>query len=150
MSHVRGGYKFGLGNDAGYKSARSKANMREFRQINETYFIDICEKYLMMTREQILAASKDHQLPMLEAWVVSIISKAIKMGDTNRLDFLLNRMIGRVRTPIEIVTPPLPPEPIEIDLSRLSLETLKQLEYAKVIDVTPEQPDNAGDQGGNL
>lgn len=150
MAHVRGGYKFSKGNDAGVIGARSQANMREFRKINESYFIDLCEKYLTMTRTEILAASKDYNLPMLEAWLVSIISKAIKTGDTNRLDFLLNRMIGKVRQPIEILPPPPPPpapEAIEINLSLLSTETLKQLEYAKVIDVTPEQHDDQSDQG---
>lgn len=101
-------------------------------------FEQLCNKYLSMSKDEIDTARKDPKLTMLEVMIVSVIHKAIVHGDQKRLDFLLDRLIGKVVQPIEYHPPP-PPKQIQFDVTQLPTEVLKQLAQAtEIIDVTPK------------
>lgn len=56
----------------------------------------IVGKFANMTREELQSVVADPKSTMIEITVASIMVKAAKDGDYTRLDFILNRSIGRV------------------------------------------------------
>lgn len=76
-------------------------DVREIRQMTVNEFTRITNKYLNMTKEQVITATKNPNLTAIEALVASVISKAIYGGDQMRLNALLDRLIGKVPDKIE-------------------------------------------------
>jgi hypothetical protein len=62
-------------------------------------------KYQWMGLDELEVAMKDEKRSMLEHMIMSIIHKAMKQGDQNRLEFLFNRTIGKVKEVTEIQLP---------------------------------------------
>ena len=62
-------------------------------------------KYQWMSLDELEVALKDPKRSMLEHMVMSIIHKAVKHGDQNRLEFLFNRTIGKVKDQVEVSLP---------------------------------------------
>ena len=71
-------------------------DIRKARQLTASKFTEITTKYLGMTKEQLIEATKAPGTPALELMVAQIMSKAIINGDQTRLNFLLDRLIGKV------------------------------------------------------
>lgn len=65
-------------------------------------------RLLGKTREELQSISRDPLASALDLTVVSILSKAIQQGDSHRLDFLLNRIIGPVKAEIDLTVHPKP------------------------------------------
>lgn len=63
-------------------------------------FERIANRFLSMTREEIQTKLKDPTTTALELMIGSIIVKSVQGGDQRRLDFVLDRTIGKVLTPI--------------------------------------------------
>lgn len=59
-------------------------------------------KFIQMTREQLSAVKNNPQATLLELTLHSIFTHAINHGDHVRLDFVLNRLIGKSREKIEM------------------------------------------------
>lgn len=118
---------------------KSPAELKAARKLTRTEFESIASKYMSMSKKDIEAASRDENLTMLESMIVSIIHKAISHGDQRRLDFLLDRLIGKVVQPIEVLPPPPPPPTtrVQIDVSSMSDEQVRMLFGAVERDVTP-------------
>ena len=116
----------------------SPPELAHARKLTRMEFELICAKYLNATKEQIKEATKDPNLTMLEAMIVSLINKAIVHGDQKRLDFLLDRLIGKVVQPIEY-TPPPPPRHIQLDVKNMPTETIRLLANATERDVTESE-----------
>lgn len=129
---------FEKGNTYGKTSHKpDHPDLKTVRKLTRSDFEMACNKYLQLDSEEIAKLQKSKKLPMIDMMIVSIIHKAIVHGDQKRLDFLLDRLIGKVVQPIEYVAPP-PPVRIQFDLSQLPTETLRQLAEATERDVTPE------------
>lgn len=62
-------------------------------------------KYNYLPLKDLEVLKKDMTLMVLDHMVISIIIKALKHGDQNRMQFLLDRTIGRVKEVKEIVLP---------------------------------------------
>ena len=85
------------GRRAGQKSSR--ALPPDIKSAREAFVYDVEEamyKYLSYTKEDIVKATRSVKTKALDLAILSIIHKAIVHGDTQRLDFLLNRTIGKV------------------------------------------------------
>lgn len=123
------------GNPAG--AAKLPEEIKAARKLTRIEFETIVNKYLYLSEEELNEKRKDKTLTLIEMMVLSIVQKAIVQGDEKRLDFLLDRMIGKVVQPIEYVPPPRPVN-IIIDVTNLDLDTLRQLERATEKDVTPK------------
>lgn len=54
-------------------------------------------KYSEHTKDEMLRALKDPKTPALDLVVLNILTKAITKGDQQRLGFLLDRTIGKVK-----------------------------------------------------
>lgn len=53
------------------------------------------EEILHLTEPEIQAMAKDKNIPMVKRIIASALLKSDSHGDTNRLDSLLNRVIGK-------------------------------------------------------
>ncbi len=60
----------------------------------------------VMPRSALEAIIKNPQSSMLELMVASIMARATKDGDYSRLDFLLQRTIGKVKDKVEVSAKP--------------------------------------------
>jgi len=65
----------------------------------------VLARFAHMSRAEIRAKMEDPKTTMLEMMVGSVVLKAYKHGDQNRLNFLLDRTIGRVKEKIEVTLP---------------------------------------------
>lgn len=72
-------------------------DIKEARKLNQVELERIVNKYLYMDREAVKAAISSPKTPMMELMVASIVAQAAQKGDHLRLDFVLNRMIGKVK-----------------------------------------------------
>ncbi len=78
------------------KEARKLTQIELERTINSLLFLD---------KEALQARIKDPKTPMIEMIAASIMAQAAVKGDHLRLDFILQRMIGKVKDQIELSTP---------------------------------------------
>ena len=82
---------------AGKKSSRAlPVELKEARAVNANKVEETLYKYMSMDKAALELAFKDPATPSVELIVIKIITKAISEGDYSRLDFLLNRTIGKV------------------------------------------------------
>ena len=56
----------------------------------------IIEKLSFLSREELQKIVSDPQTPMIELQFASIMAQAAKTGDFSRLNFLMERMVGKV------------------------------------------------------
>jgi hypothetical protein len=82
-------------------------DIKEARKLNQVELERIINKYLAMSRDEVKAAIGAPSTPMMELMVASIVAQAAQKGDHQRLDFVLNRLVGKVKDQIEVkqVTP---------------------------------------------
>ena len=62
-------------------------------------------KYIKSPAQELKKLSMDKSLPAIDLWVIRIILLGISGGDTRRLDFMFDRLIGKVKDQIEIDMP---------------------------------------------
>lgn len=115
-----GGRDFKKG-QSGNPNGRPKMpkELREAKRMRKTEFIGLLVKYLGHTLEELGAAKKDKKTPAIDRIVIAIVLNAIKHGDYKRLDFLMDRIIGKVQAKVDMTTAG---ESLnkEMDLSKLS------------------------------
>lgn len=82
---------------AGKKSSRAlPLELKEARRLNANKVEEILYKYMDSTADELLQAMQNPLTPAIELVVIKVLKEAIKNGDHHRLDFLLNRTIGKV------------------------------------------------------
>jgi hypothetical protein len=74
--------------------------VRVARKLNKVEFERIANTYFSMTKEQLHKAKEFKETKVLDLIVISIMLKAITTGDHYRLNFLMDRLIGKVPQPI--------------------------------------------------
>lgn len=77
-------------------------DLQQASNLTKTMLKGVINKHLWMTQHQLKEAMKNKTTPMIELVVGSIIHKAVVDGDERRLDFILNRMIGKVTEQVDI------------------------------------------------
>ncbi len=83
-------------------------DLKESRSVNRLEFERVLNKYMYMTGPDINQALKSGTLPMIELVVAKILAKAFNEGDQRRLEFVIDRLIGKA--PLEASPPPTPSE----------------------------------------
>lgn len=78
------------------------ADIKNLRKENKAELERVLSEYLKKTGKEIRKIDKDQNTPALQAMIASIINRAIFGGDEQRLDFLLNRLIGKVTDKLEV------------------------------------------------
>lgn len=74
--------------------------IKAMRQLTNLEFSRLANKFLCMTKDEIQECIKDPRASVLELMIASIISKGLSQGDQIRLNALLERIIGKVPTPV--------------------------------------------------
>ncbi len=86
-------------------------DLKESRSVNKVEFERVLNKYMYLCAPDINSALKSDKLPMIELVVAKIVAKAFNEGDQRRLEFIIDRLIGKA--PLE-APPPLAPSPFEL------------------------------------
>lgn len=68
---------------------------RSLKMLNQSEYILLVNKYLHMDIEELEEAYNDRYLSSLDHIVIRVILKAIKDADVDRLEALLQRVIGK-------------------------------------------------------
>ena len=79
-------------------------DIKEARKLNQIELERLVNKYLWLTADEVKALDKNPATPMMERMILSIVSIAAEKGDQQRLEFILCRLIGKVKDQIEVST----------------------------------------------
>lgn len=99
------GFKKGdpLASLAGKKSKRPPyKDIQEARKHNAFEFEQSLYKYMGCTLKQLQSAFEDSKTSARDLAVIAILMNAIRKGDNIRLNFLLDRTIGKVKDVTEV------------------------------------------------
>lgn len=96
-----GGRDFQKGHPGNPLGRCDPPDLRESRKLTRQEFERLVDRYLKMGSEELSKLVKDKTTSNLELMIASIVHKAIVQGDQKRLDFLLDRLIGKVVQPIQ-------------------------------------------------
>lgn len=95
------------------------ADLVELKKLTQAQFQRLLFKFVNTPVAELKALLADPKTPLLELMIGKVVVKAISDGDYKRLDFLLDRMIGKVKEQIQVT------ESEEIEkLRQLSLKEL--------------------------
>lgn len=100
--HTR--FKKGQSGNPGGK-VKLPEDIKQARKLNQVELERIINKYLYMDRDAVKEAISSPSTPMMELMVASIVAQAAQKGDHARLEFVLQRMIGKVKDQLEVSTP---------------------------------------------
>lgn len=76
-------------------------DLKQARTVTKLELERILNRFLTMTAQELAAAMTDPRTTVLEAIVLTIATKALQGGDQVRLNFLLDRLIGKVQEPTQ-------------------------------------------------
>ncbi len=78
------------------------ADIAEARKLNQHELERVINQYIWMTKDELKAAAKAPTTTVMELMIASIVASAIEKGDQMRLEFILARIIGKVRDQLEL------------------------------------------------
>lgn len=89
-------FEKGIGGNPRGSSALSR-EVGNARKLNQVMVTEILNRFVTMSLEDVVAFAQNKTNPAMEVLVASILVHGIKNGDQNRLTFLLDRLIGKVK-----------------------------------------------------
>ena len=95
-----GGRDFKPGNPGRPKGTPSLP--KRIKEMNRAKIESLLRKYLSMTFEELGETAKDKKTSAIDLMIIKIITESIKKGDQTRLNFILDRMIGRVTDKLDV------------------------------------------------
>lgn len=97
-----GGKNFEPGNNANPNGRPPlPSDLKAARNLNKIEVSRIINKFMNMSSAEMTEELSKPDSKALETMIGKIISEAVKLGDYTRVDFLLNRMIGKVTDKVE-------------------------------------------------
>ena len=94
--------KFQKGNQAAKGIQKPEVFLKE-RKLTRLGLELIIQKYLHSTADELKAILKEPgQTTVIELMVISIMARGMSGGDTQRAEFILNRLIGKVPDKVEV------------------------------------------------
>ena len=97
-----GGKNFVKGQPGGPGRTALPPDLKEARALRTIEFEQIIYKYLDCSLDQLQERIKDKSTPAKELIVIKMLELGLKNGDLPRVNFLLERTIGRVPDKIEV------------------------------------------------
>jgi len=91
-----------LASRAGKASKKPSKGLVELRKVKATEFEEIIYKYQDLSLKVLKVLTSDESLPGKDHLVLACMIKAIETGDHSRMDFMLNRTIGKVKDKLEV------------------------------------------------
>lgn len=82
-------------------------DLKKSRSLNRIEFERVLNKYIYLTGPEINQAIRSDEHPILELIVAKILAKAFNEGDPRRVEFIIDRLIGRPREAPEVIDIPL-------------------------------------------
>ena len=142
MAHGRktGGRNFQKGQSGNPKGMNSKA-ITEARKLNKALVTELLNKFINMPTCDLVDfvrrnTKEQGSDPTIETLVASILIKAINEGDQARLNFILDRLIGKVTDKVEHSLP------VPTIVRRFeSKENVMLASRSQIIDVEGEEVD---------
>lgn len=95
-----GGRDFKKGNPGRPKG--SVVVPKEIREMNRREVEQLISKYFKMSREKLAKVAANKKTPTIDLMIIKIITTAINKGDQTRLNFLLDRTIGKVKDSVDV------------------------------------------------
>lgn len=95
-----GGRNFKPGNKMGKGAPKISPELKAARKLTRTVLEDILNRFIHMTKDEMREAKRAPERTFLELIVISVLDKAEGWGDTSRLNFVLNRLLGE--SPLEV------------------------------------------------
>lgn len=77
-------------------------DIKQARKLSQIELERTINKLIYLPRSELKQVIENPATPMFEIMIASIIAQASQKGDQLRLDFVLNRMIGKVKEPVEV------------------------------------------------
>lgn len=77
--------------------------IKEARAMNRHVLAELLSKYTHYSLKELEAVAKNPHTPSFDLIVISAIKFAIQKGDAKSRDFLIERMIGRVKYEVDMV-----------------------------------------------
>lgn len=98
-----GGKNFKKG-QSGNPKGRPKLDpeVKAIQQFNKDEVSKLLNKYSRMTQKEMLKVYNSEKAMMIEKWTAKIFIKATVEGDYRAMDYVLNRMVGKVADKMEI------------------------------------------------
>lgn len=97
-----GGRDFKPGWEGGNGRPRVPEDIKEARKITTIEVERILTELMSMSPSELVQIKQNPKSTMLELMIHSILVNAVNKGDQQRLDFLLQRLIGKVKEKIDI------------------------------------------------
>ncbi len=88
------------GNPSG--KAKLPNDIKEVRKVSQFELERAINRLIFLPLEQLRVVIKDPKTSILEIMLATIMAQCAQKGDQQRLEFLLNRMIGKVKDIIDI------------------------------------------------
>jgi len=95
-------FKKGVAQAAGVEKGETTPEQREAKVFNKAMVGRFITHYALEPIENIEKIVNDPKATMIEKIICNIILKSYKTADTYRLDFLLNRAIGKVKDEVDL------------------------------------------------
>ena len=102
MGKKTGGKDFDKGNKFTPTRSEQWGSIIKARHYNREVLYTLISKYLAMDRNQLVDVANDVRTPAIDLMLIKIISKAIKTGDTQRANFLIEQMCGKLPTTVDV------------------------------------------------
>jgi hypothetical protein len=83
-------------------------DIRTAKKLNKIELERLLNLYLTLSDDEIKARLSTSETPQLEKMIASIVTKAIDHGDQQRLTFILDRLVGKVKDEIDVTVIPRP------------------------------------------
>jgi hypothetical protein len=80
-------------------------DVREVKKLTQSELEKVLNDCLLLTKEQLEKICNDSESTMLQLLVAGIIIKGVQNGDSARFEFLLNRLLGKMKDKIELTGP---------------------------------------------
>lgn len=75
----------------------------EIKKLTSAEVVMLMNKYSNMTLEELKELlEKKEKLSVLDAMIISVLTKSFEQGDQNRFQFILDRMIGTVKQQVDL------------------------------------------------
>lgn len=95
---------------SGNPSGRPKlpTDLKNAKKMDRIEIDRTLSSYLRKTKDELSEIARDPKATALQLFVLSIITKGITEGDQSRLNFLFDRIIGKVKEEIDVSVYPKP------------------------------------------
>lgn len=84
---------------------RDPEALRESKKLTRQHLETTLNRYLFLAEDETTAAFKSKLTPNIDRMVCAVIHKAVTEGDYRHLDFLLSRLLGKMKETVEHILP---------------------------------------------